>query len=177
MVVGNQEDDDAPTPRVVVGRVGGARGVQGWVRIHSYTEPQANILEYSPWQLKLSADWRSVDVVQGRRQGKGFVAKLSGYDDRQTADQLRGAEIYVDRRQLPEPDALEYYWADLLGAEVVNGSGVALGRVVGLLSTGANDVLRIHGDRERLVPFLLNDVVREVDLRDQIIRVDWDPDF
>jgi 16S rRNA processing protein RimM len=72
---------------------------------------------------------------------------------------------------------MEYYWADLLGMEVVNCSGVWLGRVVGLLSTGANDVLRIQGDQERLIPFLLNDVVREIDLKDKTMRVDWEPDF
>jgi 16S rRNA processing protein RimM len=168
---------DLPVQRLVVGRVGSAFGVHGWMRIQSYTEPQENILDYSPWQLRLAADWRSAEVVEGRRQGKGLVVKVAGCDDRDSARALLGAEIWVDRRQLSEPDVMEYYWADLLGMEVVNCSGVWLGRVVGLLSTGANDVLRIQGDQERLIPFLLNDVVREIDLKDKTMRVDWEPDF
>lgn len=163
--------------RIAVGRIGRAYGVQGWVRIESYTEPPANIFTYCPWQLRMPAGWRAAEAVEGRRQGKGLVAKLAGCDDRDTARGLQGAEIFIDRQQLPESNAMEYYWADLLGAEVVNCVGISLGRVVGLLCTGANDVLRVQGDRERLVPFLLNEVVREVDLNAKIIRVDWEPDF
>nr|MBS0022228.1 ribosome maturation factor RimM [Gammaproteobacteria bacterium] len=172
-----QPRGDGPAPRIVVGRVGSAHGIQGWLRIQSYTQPQENILDYSPWRLRIATDWRSVEVVEGRRQGKGLVVKLAGCADREAAHQLLGAEIFVDRQQLPEPNAMEYYWADLIGVVVVNCSGVELGRVVGLLATGANDVLRTQGDRERLIPFLLNDVVREVDLRNRTIRVDWEPDF
>lgn len=168
---------DCPTQRLVVGRIGSACGVHGWVRIQSYTEPPENILDYSPWQLRVAAEWHWAQVVEGRRQGKGIVVKLAGYDDRDSARALQGAEIVVDRRQLPEPKMMEYYWTDLLGAQVFNCSGVHFGRVVGLLSTGANDVLRIQGDRERLVPFLLTEVVQQVDLRNKTIRVDWDPDF
>lgn len=172
-----QQPVDAPAPRIMVGRIGSAHGLQGWLRIQSYTEPYENILDYSPWQLRIAADWCSVEVIQGRRQGKGLVAKLTGCDDRDAAHDLLGAEIFVHRQQLPKPNALQYYWADLIGAAVVNCAGVRLGRVVGLLSTGANDVLRTQGDRERLIPFLLNDVVREVDLSNRTIRVDWEPDF
>lgn len=174
---GIPQHSEKPTDRIAVGRIGSAHGVHGWVRIQSFTEPPANIFDYSPWQLRLTANWRSAEVIQGRRQGKGWVAKLVGYEDRDAVHNLLGAEIYVDRERLPAPNAMEYYWADLLGARVVNCSGVELGRVVGLLSTGANDVLRILGDRERLIPFLLTEVVREVDLRNQTIRVDWEADF
>lgn len=166
-----------PARRIVVGRVGSAHGVHGWVRVWSYTNPEGNLLDYSPWQLKRAGACSLVQVVQGRMYGKRMVVKLAGYDDRQTAESLLGAEILVERQQLPALAAREYYWADLLGARVVNGSGVELGRVVGLLSTGANDVLRIQGDRDRLIPFLLDDVIREVDLEQRTIRVDWEPDF
>ncbi len=177
MEVAKEHHGEKPTQRIVVGRVGSAHGVHGWVRVQSFTEPQANILDYSPWQLRLAADWRSVEVVHGRCLGRGLAVKLAGCDDRDAARDLLGAQIYVEREQLPAPSAREYYWADLLGARVVNCSGIEFGRVIGLLSTGANDVLRTSGDRERLIPFLLNDVVREVDLRNQTIRVDWEADF
>jgi 16S rRNA processing protein RimM len=177
MAVPTQQRTDAPAKRIVVGRVGSAYGVHGWVWIRSYTEPQTNILDYSPWQLRLAAKWRSVQVLQGRRQGKGLAVRLIGCDDRDAARDLRGAEIVVDRRQLPGLNPMEYYWSDLLGVKVANCSGVDLGRVVGLLWTGANDVMCIQGDRERLIPFLPNDVVREVDLKNGIVRVDWEPDF
>ncbi len=172
-----QQSMNRPAQRIVMGRVGSTHGVHGWVRVWSYTDPERNLLDYSPWQLKRAGECSLVQVVHSRMHGRRMVVKLAGYDDRDAAESLLGAEILVERQKLPALATMEYYWADLLGARVVNGSGVELGRVVGLLSTGANDVLRIQGDRDRLIPFLLNDVIREVDLEQHTIRVDWEPDF
>lgn len=163
--------------RLVVGRVGGPHGVHGWLRVHSYTEPRENILRYSPWQLRLARRWLSVEVAEGRRHGKGIIAKLIGYNDREAARSLTGVLIAIAREQLPALEAEEFYWADLLGLRVVNRTGCELGRVVGLAPTGANDVLVIRGDRERLIPFLWGDVVLAVDVAEGIIRVDWEPEF
>ena len=163
---------------VTLGRVSGAHGVQGWVRVQSDTDPRENIVGYSPWHL-LRAGRREIwEVNAGQRQGKAVIAKLAGCNDRTTAETLVGAEITIPRAQLPstqEPG--EHYWADLIGLRVVTTDGVDLGRVDRLFETGANDVLVVQGERERLVPYIWGQVVREVDLDAGQMRVDWDPEF
>ena len=78
---------------------------------------------------------------------------------------------------LPPLDDGEYYWRDLIGLDLVNVRGTALGRVVNLMETGANHALVAHdGGLQRLVPFVAH-VVRDVDLARRVIVVDWDADF
>jgi 16S rRNA processing protein RimM len=105
------------------------------------------------------------------------VARISGVDDRDAAAVWVGADILVARSQLPAAKPGEYYWADLEGLDAVTPDGTALGRVSHLFETGANDVLVLRGERERLVPYLPGSVVREVDLAARRIVLDWDPDF
>jgi 16S rRNA processing protein RimM len=163
---------------VTLGRVSGPYGVRGWVRVYSETEPPENILGYSPWYLQRADRWQSYQIEQGRPHGKGVVVKLAGCDDRDAAAVLSGLEIAVKRSQLADDLAPgEYYWADLEGLEVETLDGVPLGRVDHLLATGANDVLVVRGERERLIPYLPERVVVEVDLGAGRMRVDWDPDF
>lgn len=163
--------------RVILGQVAGLYGVKGWVRVFSHTQPRDNILRYSPWRLRLAGEWKELPVETGRRHGKGVIAKLAGVEDRDAAARLLGADIAVARSQLPRPAEGEYYWADLEGLEVLTLEGVSLGRVSHLLETGANDVLVVRGERERLIPFTPGIAVREVDLAGGRICVDWDPDF
>jgi len=160
---------------VVVGRISGVYGVRGWVKVFSETDPRENILTYSPWYLGTSRDQR--EPAGGRLQGKILVARLKGCDDREEAAALVGQEILVRRDQLPPPSADEFYWADLEGLAVVTAEGARLGRVDHLFSTSANDVLVVAGERERLIPFLWEDVIKEVNFDRDLIRVDWDPDF
>jgi 16S rRNA processing protein RimM len=163
---------------VTLGRISGAYGVQGWVRVQSETSPRENILRYSPWCLVRGERRELRDLDGGRMQGKSVVAKLSGCDDRDAAEALVGAEIAISRAQLPattEPG--EYYWVDLVGLEVRTLDGVVLGHVERLFETGANDVIVVQGDRERLIPYLWQQVVRDVDLETGVMRVDWDPEF
>lgn len=163
--------------RVVLGRVSGLYGVKGWVKVFSETQPRENILSYSPWQLKIQGEWQIRTVETGRRQGKGVVAKLEGCDERDAAAALMGAEIAVSRDQLPPLESGEYYWADLVGLQVETLDGVPLGVVDHLFETGANDVVVVKGARERLIPFVRPEVVREIDLAAGRMRVDWDPEF
>jgi 16S rRNA processing protein RimM len=163
---------------VTLGRVSGAYGVRGWLKIHSETEPRENIVRYSPWYLGRAGQRREWTVAEGRVHGKGVVARLDGCDDRDRAESLVGAEIAVLREQLPEPTGPgEFYWADLVGLRVETIDGVDLGRVERLFETGANDVIVVQGDRERLIPYLWERVVRDVDLDAGSMRVDWDPEF
>jgi 16S rRNA processing protein RimM len=163
---------------VTLGRVSGAHGIQGWVRVHSETNPRENIVGYSPWHL-VRGDRREVWAVDaGRRQGKVVLAKLVECNDRDEAEALIGAEITVPREQLPETTRPgEFYWADLIGLRVITVGGVDLGRIAQLFETGANDVIVVQGDRERLIPYIWQQVVRDVDLAAGEMRVDWDPDF
>jgi 16S rRNA processing protein RimM len=118
-----------------------------------------------------------MQVEAAQRQGPALIVKLSGVCDRDQASALVGSEIAVHRRDLPEPEADRFYWSDLEGLTVRTLDGQSLGRVERLFETGANDVLVVRGERERLLPFAYGTVVRQVDLNAGEIRVDWDPDF
>lgn len=163
--------------RVLVGRIVGVSGVQGWVKLESWTDPRTGIFDYRPWILVRDGRERELVPADGRAQGKGIVARLPGVEDRDQAMALVGSEILVPRAALPPPAPGEFYWADLEGLEVHTVDGRPLGRVSHLFATGANDVVVVRGERERLLPFLRPDVVREIDLAAGRMVVDWDPDF
>ncbi|MGA8279027.1 MAG: ribosome maturation factor RimM [Rhodanobacteraceae bacterium] len=165
--------------RVLVGRISGLYGVNGWVKVDSWTEPRLQIFRYQPWRLISPSNEREIEGCRGRVQGKGLVAALPGVGDRDDAAGLVGCEIWVRRSALPAlTDKDEYYWADLEGLEVVDGKGISLGQVSHLIATGANDVLVVRGaGRERLIPFVTGDVVTEVNLDEGRITVGWDADF
>lgn len=158
---------------LVLGRIAGVYGVRGWVRIYSDTEPRENILTYTPWFVAGVAR----QVAEGRVHGKGLVARLAGCDDRDQAAALVGQEIAIRRDQLPPPQPDEFYWADLEGLAVRNLADQDLGTVDHLFATGANDVLVLRGERERLLPFVWGQVIHTVDFEARLIRVDWDADF
>lgn len=159
-----------------MGRVGVPFGVRGWVKVHAYTEHSDSLLDYPAWWLGRNGQWREYEVLACDVHPKTLVAHLAGCDDRDAAVALRGCEIAVPRDSLPQTADDEYYWADLIGLKVVNTEQQELGRVSGLLETGANDVLVVQGERERLIPFV-SQVVLEVDLTTGLIRVDWGLDY
>lgn len=163
--------------RVDMGHVAGVYGVRGWIKVISDAEPRERLLDYSPWLLKVGNEWKAYMPLDGSLHGKGLVARLEGVGDREQAEALRGARIAVERTQLEPLPAGEYYWADLLGLRVVTNEGTELGRVIRLLETGANDVLVVQGERERLIPFLRPQVVSAIDLTAGTLVVDWDPEF
>ena len=162
---------------ISMGRIDGLYGVKGWIKIRSHTEPRENIVRYTPWYLKQADQWTPVEITAGRRHGKTVVAHLEGVDDRDQAATTLGMEIAVRRDQLPPPKNGEYYWVDLEGMRVVTQAGQELGQISHLFETGANDVMVIRGDKERLIPFVEPDVVMEVDFHTHRMTVDWDPDF
>ncbi len=167
---------DNPSDLVVVGRISGVFGVRGWVKVYSYTHPLENILAYNPWQVSLGEEWKTTFLLGGRPHGKGIVAQLEGFSNPESARVLLGADIAVHRDQLPSPRSGQYYWRDLVGLAVETLDGAALGTVDHLLETGANDVLVVMGERERLIPYI-DQVVVDVDLHEKRMRVDWDPEF
>ncbi|HEY6894587.1 MAG TPA: ribosome maturation factor RimM [Rhodanobacteraceae bacterium] len=163
---------------VLVGKIVGLSGVRGEVKLESYTEPRTKIFSYHPWLLKSALGDREIGGCSGRAQGKGIVAALPEVGDRGAAARFVGSEVWVRRSALPKPKRGEYYWADLEGLEVVTVEGAKLGTVSHLVATGANDVLVTKDDkRERLIPFVIDDYVKEVDFDAGRITVDWDPEF
>lgn len=162
---------------VVLGRISGVFGVKGWVKVFSHTDPRNNILRYKKWLLKEGSAWREVKLSQGQVHGKGVIAKLEGVDDRDQAASLMDTEIAIQRDVLPNLQAGEYYWADLIGLDVQNLQTVDLGTVDHLFETGANDVLVVKGERERLIPYVPEQVIVEIDLAGNRLVVDWDEEF
>lgn len=144
--------------------------------MYSYTEPREAILEYGHYFLSQGDGWRQVRVAEGKKHGKGVILRFDGVDDREQAAMLIHREIAVARDVLPAAGDGIYYWADLEGLRVEHRDGTDLGRVAYILETGANDVLVTDGKPERLIPFILNDVVLDVDLVNGVIRVEWELD-
>ncbi len=164
--------------RVLVGKFHGAFGVRGELKLESFTDPKTAVLRYQPWTLRDTRGVeRELDGARGRETAKGVVATLPGVEDRNAADSLRGVEVWVPRSALPAPKPGEYYWVDLEGLRVRTVDGVDYGTVSHLFSTGANDVLVVQGERERMLPFVQPDVIRSVDFEAALITVDWDADF
>ena len=164
--------------RILLGRIVGAFGIRGQIKIESWTEPRDAIFRYQPWILRdAQGSEREFQGARGKESGKHLVATFPDVTDRDVVEAMRGTDIYVLRSALPPPKAGEFYWIDLEGFRVVNLEGVDFGTVSHLFSTGANDVLSVRGDRERMVPFVEPDFVKSIDFDGGLITVDWDPDF
>lgn len=159
--------------QVELGRLNGAWGTGGWVKVFSLTEPPENIFEYQPWRTSDSSEL--LRVVQWRRQGPRLVAQLQEVDTREQAECLHGTRLFIDRVELPDAEANSYYWHDLIGMAVYNRDGDRLGEVSGLLDAGAHDVLEIRrgGGGELLVPFVAGHFIDKVDPAAGRIDVDW----
>ncbi|PHQ24535.1 ribosome maturation factor RimM [Marinobacter guineae] len=167
----------------VIGRITSVFGVKGWLKVFSYTDPKEGILNYPDWTLDLDGRCIPVKLEEGRRQGQAIVVRLKGIDDRELARTYCGAEVRVSRAELPELPEGEFYWFQLEGLEVVTVEDECLGKVHHLIETGSNDVLVVQAttgsidQRERLIPYLPDQVVQKVDLAAKRMVVDWDPEF
>jgi 16S rRNA processing protein RimM len=170
---------DVVDPMVVMGRIVGAQGILGWVKIQTFTEHLDGLLDYDAWYLGNDKQpWRKVEVLEANVHGKVLVAKLPDIVDRTSAEQCKGLLVAVHRDSLPAQKPDEYYWSDLIGLQVVNLADESLGTVATLLETGANDVLSVRDaqGKEILIPFLAK-VIQQVSLDEKVIRVDWQADY
>jgi 16S rRNA processing protein RimM len=159
-----------------MGRIVAPFGVKGWVKLKVFTETPDSLLNYPAWWLATADGWQKYEVAEAEFHAKGLVVRLGGVADRAGGEALSGMDVGVPREAFPEPRTDEFYWTDLIGTEVVNKQDEALGKVEGLLETGANDVLVVRGDRERLIPYVAATIVT-VDLQSRRIVVDWDLDY
>ena len=161
-----------------MGRVVAPYGVKGWVKVEPYGSVADGLKAYHSWWVGRNEDWRELKVAQCVLQhGASLVARFENCADRDAAQALQGSEIAVEREALPQNADNEFYWADLVGLAVVNMRDERLGEVVGLFENGAHPVMRIvEGGTERLLPFVAQ-VVRQVDLAEGRIRVEWELDW
>jgi 16S rRNA processing protein RimM len=170
--------------QVTLGKIGAVYGIKGWIKVHSFTDDPEAIFDYSPWSLNLTGRQQYIEVSDWKRHNNGLIAKLKGVDDRDMAQQFVGAEIAISADALPELPEGEYYWRDLIGMTVKNIQGYHLGVVEDILETGSNDVLVLKanandafGKKERLIPYLFDQVIESIDTEQKQIIVDWEPGF
>jgi 16S rRNA processing protein RimM len=170
--------------QIILGKVGAVYGIKGWLKIHSFTDELEAILDYFPWSLKLGNKTQTVEVTDWRKHNKGLIVKVGNIDDRDQAQALVGSEILTSESSLPELPKGEFYWRDLIGMNVVTTKGYDLGVVSDMMETGANDVLVVKANlndgfskKERLIPYLLEQVIESVSIENKQICVDWDPGF
>jgi 16S rRNA processing protein RimM len=186
---------DWPADAVEVGCVVDAWGVKGWIKVQPYAKDPQALFSSRRWLLAPpgsplpgapKAYPRLLKITQARSHGDVVVASAQDLNDRDAAEALRGARVFVPRASFPTADADEYYWVDLIGVSVVNRQGEALGTVTGLLDTGVHSVLCVRPTEassgetdaraERLIPFVAA-YVDDVDLAARLIRVDWGLDY
>lgn len=162
---------------LVVGRFGKVHGLKGMLKLHSFTQPVENILQYQEWHIKRAGSWERIDVDKVQHQGSHLLVKIKNIDDRNAATTLTNLDIAIQKDKLPDLPEGEFYWHELIGMDVFNTRGIRLGRVEDMLETGANDVLVVSGERQYLIPYLPDQFICRIDLVQQRIDVDWDENF
>jgi 16S rRNA processing protein RimM len=161
---------------VIIGKIISAYGIKGWVKIRPFTETAKSFIQYKKQFLsKNQKDWNCIQIEKMKIQGQDVVADL-GFENRDQAIESKGQILAVDRQQLPQLEENEYYWDDLIGLNVFDLQHNDLGKVIELIETGANDVLVVSGEKERLIPYIPQVIVK-IDLTEKRIEVDWDKEF
>ena len=164
--------------KILLGHIHGLFGVKGWVKVFSYTRPRTQILDYPNWFVGAAGD-RPIPLEDGKAHKEGVIAKLAGIDDRDAAAAMLENKIWINASELPELVDDDYYWYQLIGLRVVDTSKQPLGEIIQLFETGANDVMVVQSKngREHLVPYVKGRVIKEVNLDNNLMVVDWDTDY
>ena len=170
---------------VVLGLIGGAFGVAGWVKIESFTDPPSNLLKYPVWWVRANArsEWVDKRPLETRMAGSTVQAHFEGVDTREQAASLRGAEIGVKRGDLPVLPPGEYYWDDLIGLEASSPEGERLGIIAEIRAAPAHALLRVVDDsgsigkRQEIWIPLVRDRIKSIDLAAQCVVLDWQRDW
>ena len=162
---------------VIVGRFGRPHGIKGFITVVSFTDPRDNIMQYKDWHIQLHDHWQPLDLLHLEMNNKFILTQVAGYQEREDVARLTNKDIAIKRDQLPVLEQGDYYWHELIGMRVQNIEGASLGTVTEIMSTGANDVLVVVGEKRQLVPYLPGRSVITVDNSQRVITVDWDLDF
>ena len=182
------EPAELPADAIEIGRIADAWGIKGWFKVLPHSASPEALFSSKRWYLQPSEKGAKtfsgtvlLRVKEAKEHSDTIVAAAHEVDDRNAAEALRGARIFVPRSSFPTASTDEYYWVDLIGLEVVNREGVALGQVRELLSTGPQTVLVLEyfedsKVQERMIPFV-SAYVDTVDLPGKRITVDWQPDY
>lgn len=182
------EAAELPADAIEVGRIADAWGIKGWFKVLSHSADPEALFASKIWFLlptekgpKTFAGVVKLSVKEAKLHSGTVVASAYQVDDRTAAEALRGSRIFVARSSFPPAEKDEYYWVDLIGLEVINREGIALGKVKELLSTGAQTVLVMDFEQdgkvlERMIPFVAV-YIDDVDLKARRILVDWQPEF
>lgn len=178
-----------PSDAIEVGRIGEAWGIKGWFKIVPYSNEPEALFQADQWYLLPSEKGAKsfftgtvlLTVKQAREHSDSIVATAEEIPDRNGAEALRGARIFISRASFPKAADDEYYWVDLIGLDVRNREGVSLGVVKDLLPTGPQTTLvlvqEVDGKPvERMIPFV-SAFVDKVDIAGRLITVDWQPDY
>jgi 16S rRNA processing protein RimM len=180
MALPGREEPGWPDDAVEVGRIVDAWGIKGGIKVQPFSAQPEALFSSRRWFIQMPAGGRSLlRITAARDQGEVVVATAQELSDRNAAEALKGARVFVSRASFPTAGDGEFYWVDLIGLPVVNRQGDALGIVTDLLDTGAHSVLRVQPDgegEERLIPFV-DAYVDDVDLAARRITVDWGLDY
>ena len=160
-----------------LGKVSGVFGIKGWLKIYANTEDKKNILSYQPWYIEKNKTLQVVKLAAGKPHGKTIVALFDGVNDRNEAETWVGCDIYMRPEQLPKLKGKQFYWSDLIGLNVVNINNEPYGVIDHMIETGANDIVYVKGEVDRLIPFVMDDVIKTVDVEAGQMIVDWDPAY
>ena len=165
------EDDK----KIYLGKITGVHGIKGWLKIQSFSSPPENILNYPSWIINNKGEEDFYSIEQGRKQNNKIVVKLEKIDDRNTAESLINSKIQILRSDLPKLSNENYYWSDLVGLSVLNSEEKVIGKIESLIETGANDVMVIITlkDERILIPFVMHEIIKEVNVELSYIKIDW----
>ncbi|MCY4148711.1 MAG: ribosome maturation factor RimM [Gammaproteobacteria bacterium] len=170
----NPEPADSP---IVIGRIVGHHGLKGWVKVDSFTRPREQFREYQTILVGKKGTWKQVRIEEHKAHSRNLLIRLGECESREQAEPVIGADIAIEHDQLTELSEGEYYWIDLIGLSAVNLQGAELGTISRIIETGANDVIVAQsGQAEILIPWI-PDVIRNVDLEERLIVVDWQQDY
>lgn len=167
------------TKNTTIAKLGKSHGVRGWMRLHPYTRDPQDAIDYAEFWLLQNPRTKKLQPVkleQYRLQGQQLLIKIEGCETPEAASELANWLISTPTSSLKRLDDGEYYWQQLIGLEVYNTNQISLGKVDHIMETGANDVLVVKSDRERLIPYSDTCII-EIQLDNGILIVDWDESF
>lgn len=162
---------------IIIARFGKPHGIKGLITVNSFTDPRDNILQYTHWHGYIHGNWKPLTLTSLDIKGNAIIGHVEGCLTRDDAAVLTNTDIGIKRNQLPALQPGEFYWHQLLGLQVITPQGDVLGEVVDIMPTGSNDVLVIKGHKRHLIPYLIGQVILNVDEKQRLITVDWDADF